>query len=72
MQRACEHWSMAFHVTPKTIYIRCMSCNVVAALLLDGKDNFTTGWARTAIEHRLEQQKKEGSPASEQSSTQET
>jgi DNA-binding XRE family transcriptional regulator len=54
-QRLCEHWSIAFCVIGRTIYARCMTCHLVASVELDGRDTFTTTWARTALDKVREQ-----------------
>src|SRR5258708_12021076 len=48
--KSCEHWEMVFCVVERTIYVRCMTCHLVASVKLDGVDKFTTHWAKTALD----------------------
>ncbi len=50
----CEHWNLAFKVFEPTIYISCMACKAKAMMYIDGRNGFTTTWARVALDQVLD------------------
>jgi hypothetical protein len=52
--QSCMHIEMSFLVGNSVVWVKCMTCDTVAATVMGSYSVFTANWARLALDHKIQ------------------